>query len=389
MRKKSALILFFLLLGALIFFYFSSLQRVWWSALVLSELMRFESQGWLGNWTPPPKIREVSYHGPGGPVVADLYLPQPQKKRAGILINHGVVDTGKDDPRLKRFAEILCRSGFVVFVPDFKGMRSFRIAPSDIEEIQAAFENLISLKDHVLPQSCGLFGFSYGAGPTISAACQPSIRQRVRFVVSFGGYYDLKNVLSFLATGHFQFQGKRYFRKPQEYGKWVFLANNLDLVEEQRDRAILRSILQLKLRDENAPIERFWSRLGDEGKNVLTLLSHSDPSQTESLIQKLPLSVRASIEALSLAAVLPRLRSDLILAHGEDDDLIPFTETLHLAQAVSDSRQVYLRVLKSFYHVDPDSRPWTLKNIMAFHLAEGWKLFGLVHQLMKYREEAF
>jgi hypothetical protein len=54
----------------------------------------------------------------------------------------------------------------------------------------------------------------------------------VRFVVSFGGYYDLRNVLSFIATGYSDFQGKRYFRKPREYGKWVFLEYNLDWVSD-------------------------------------------------------------------------------------------------------------------------------------------------------------
>jgi len=387
MRKKPAPVLLFFSLGVIVFFSFLYLPRVWRSALMLSELMRFESRGWLTTRTLPPKIKEFSYHGPGGPVMADLYLPQPERKRAGILLNHGVVDTGKDDSRLKRFAEILCRSGYVVFVPDFRGMRSFRISPSDIGEIQAAFENLIAMQEHVLPQSCGLFGFSYGAGPTISASCRPSIRHRVRFVVSFGGYYDLKNVLSFLATGQFQFQGKNYFRKPQEYGKWVFLANNLDLVQAKEDRPILREILKVKLRDERAPIDRYLPQLGAEGRNILALLFHSDPSQTESLIRKLPAPIRATMDALSVAPVLPLLKADLILAHGEDDDLIPFTETLRLARAAPDSSRVYVQLLKSFTHVDPDSRPWNVQNLISFYLPEGWKLFGLVHRLMKYCQE--
>jgi hypothetical protein len=207
----------------------------------------------------------------------------------------------------------------------------------------------------------------------------------VRFVVSFGGYYDLKNVLSFIATGYFEFRGKRYFRKPQEYGKWVFLANNLDWVESPEDRTVLRKILKLKLRDENAPIDSFLSRLGGEGRNVLNLLSHADPSQTESFIQELPPAIRSSMADLSVSPGLKDLRAHLILAHGEDDDLIPFTETLRLAQAAPQSEKVYLRILKAFSHIDPEQKPLSPGNLFSFYLPEGWKLFLLTYRLLGYR----
>lgn len=92
------------------------------------------------------------------------------------------------------------------------------------------------------------------------------------------------------------------------------------------------------------------------------------------------------MEALSVAPALKRLKANLILAHGEDDDMIPYTETLRLAQAAPDPHRVYLQILKSYAHVDPDRQPLTVKNFFTFHLPEGWRLFGLIHQLMKYRQ---
>jgi len=386
MSKRKIIFLSLLALGVWAIIFRADLQRSFVNLLVVSELLNFEQQGWLGKWSSAPKVMEISYPGPKGTVKADLFLPQGNSKRSGILLNHGVIDTGKDDPRLKRFAEILCRSGFVVLIPDFKGMRSFRIGPSDIDEVQTAFTYFTSLKNYVLPQSCGLFGFSYGAGPTILAACRPAMRNKVRFIIAFGAYYDLKNVLSFIASGNFEFEGKRYFRQPQEYGKWVFLANNLDLVVSPEERSILQSILQVKLRDEKAPIDHFLPLLGKEGKNILALLSHSDPSQTEILLKKLPPAIQTQIEALSVAPVMNKLHADLILAHGKDDDMIPFTETLRLARAVPDPHRVYVQILRSYSHVDPERQAMTVKNLINFYLPEGWKLFGLVNQLMKYRQ---
>jgi dienelactone hydrolase len=381
-KKKNLLLYFFLAFLVILSGVYG--ERTFRSILFLSALLSFDQPGWLGKISPRPVVQEVSWESPHGITKADLYLPGPKGRRGGILLNHGVIDTGKDDPRLKRFATVLCQTGFVVIVPDFQGMRSFRISPSDVDEIQTAFFHFVS-RPEVRSDSCGLFGFSYGAGPTIIAACRPEVREKVRFVVSFGGYYNLKNVLSFIATGHFEFQGQSFFRKPQEYGKWVFLANNLDWVESPEDRAVLRKILKLKLRDEHAPIDPFLSQLGGEGRNVLNLLSHADPSQTESFIQKLPPAIRSSMADLSVAPVLKNLQAQLILAHGVDDDLVPFTETLRLAEAAPDPGKVHVKILETFSHMDPEEKPLTLRNLFSFYLPEGWKLFLLTFYLLGYR----
>lgn len=384
--KKRKIVFFFL--SILVFFglFIFHGKRLIWSSLVLNEILHFEKPGILWQVSSTPKIREVVFSGPQEMVKADLYLPQPVIKRAGILLNHGLVDTGKDDPRLRRFAEILCRAGFVVLVPDFQGMRSFRISAHDVDEIQAAFEHFLQMENYLLKDSCGLFGFSYGAGPTIIAACRPKIRDKVRFVVSFGGYYDLKNVLSFIGTGHFEFAGKKFFRPPQEYGKWVFLANNLELVRSEKDRSILREIAKIKLKDEKAPLGQFLRELGNEGQDILALLSHTDPKETEAIIKRLPLSIQHELEVLAVKTALPNLRADIILVHGEDDDLIPFTETLRLAQSIPDPKRAYWKIIRTFTHVDHERYPLNFKNLFAFYLPEAWKMFALVNQLMKYRK---
>jgi fermentation-respiration switch protein FrsA (DUF1100 family) len=88
---------------------------------------------------------------------------------------------------------------------------------------------------------------------------------------------------------------------------------------------------------------------------------------------------------LSVSPGLKDLRAHLILAHGEDDDLIPFTETLRLAQAAPQSEKVYLRILKAFSHIDPEQKPLSPGNLFSFYLPEGWKLFLLTYRLLGYR----
>ena len=188
-----------------------------------TELLNFDSRGWLGTFTAAPTLKEVSYRGPLGNVKADLYFPTPGRKVSGVLLNHGVIDTGKDDPRLKRFAGILCRAGFAVFVPDFQGMRSFRISPKDADEIQAAFENFMSLGGD---RAGFVRSFRFQLRGGADDHCRVPARDPAEGpVCSFFRRILRPEECSYLATGYFDFGGKKYYREPQEYGKWVFLAN--------------------------------------------------------------------------------------------------------------------------------------------------------------------
>ena len=47
----------------------------------------------------------------------------------------------------------------------------------------------------------GMIGISFAGGLSIVAAGRPAIRDKVAYVVSFGGHGDLGRVLHYLATG--------------------------------------------------------------------------------------------------------------------------------------------------------------------------------------------
>ncbi len=205
-RKLSIIFLLSLLVTGLIFFSQIRLGAV--TALFLWDLLDEEAvqspdRGTLAWITPSPAVKRLQISRGGERIAADLYHLRDGKRRAAILLTHGIIEAGKDDPRLIRFAYSLARSGFVVLVPELKGMKSFRILLSDVDDIVASFRYLISLREIVDKEKMGLLGFSYGAGPTLIAAADPLIRDQVNFLVSFGGYYDPVDLIRFITTGPF------------------------------------------------------------------------------------------------------------------------------------------------------------------------------------------
>ena len=72
-------------------------------------------------------------------------------------------------------------------------------------------------------------------------------------------------------------------------------------------------------------------------------MTNRDPARVPALIAELPPEVQRDLAALTLTNKdLSRLQAELILVHGRDDSIIPYTESIALAAAVSSRVQLFL-----------------------------------------------
>jgi dienelactone hydrolase len=367
--------------------FFSQIRLGVLTALFLRDILdgsaiRAPERGALAWVTSVPSAKQLDIPGKNGTIAADLYRLPDDKPRAAILLTHGIVEDGKNDPRLVRFAYSLARAGFVVLVPDLKGMKSFRILLSDVDDVVASFRYLTSLKEIVDQRKMGLMGFSYAAGPTIMAAASPSIRGQVKFVVSFGGYYDPVNVIRFITTGYYEYGGEKGFLQPEPYGKWVFFMNNVDYVENDNDRVLLREIFKNEQMDTSKNTASLLARLSPKGKYLYELLVNQDPRRTEDLVKRIDPRVQNYLRKLSMAPLIPSIPAYFIIGHGSTDPLIPYTESLRLADAVSDKSKVHVAILRLFAHVDPARGGLPAKEFFTAYLPSVFRFYFLVYDLL-------
>jgi dienelactone hydrolase len=339
-------------------------------------------RGKLAWLTTAPAMKPVEIAGKNGKIAADLYYLEGRKRRAGLLLTHGIIEDGKNDPRLKRFAYSLARVGFTVLVPDLKGMKAFRIAFSDVDDIVASSHYLVSLKDIVDEKKLGLMGFSYAAGPTLMAAADPALRDHVKFVVSFGGYYEPVDVIRFITTGYYEYGDEKGFLQPQPYGKWIFFMNNVDYVGNVTDRRILRQIFKNEQMEMPPDAKPLVKRLSPRGRNLYELLVNTDPARTDELMRKIDPRVQAYLKKLSMAPVVPSIRARFIIGHGNTDPLIPYTESLRLADAVGDKRRVHTAILRLFTHVDPSQGKFSFKEYFTVYIPSVFEFYSLIYDLL-------
>lgn len=355
------------------------------AAVTLLEFPHPLRDGLLTRLTPAPQVRAVRVPAKRRELYGDLYRTPADGPRGGLILVHGLTEAGKDDPRIVWLGRLMARLGFAVLVPEFPGLRALRARDADVDEIADSVRYLASLGPVVRDDRIGLAGFSYVAGPTLIAATDPAIASRVSFVMSVGGYYDLVNVIRFITTGHFAHRDVRGWLSPNQVARWGFLQSNLDLLRDPKDRRILEAIARARATGASAGDGPPLDGLSPWGHALYGLLTNEDPERVDALIAGLDPLVQAQISFLSPARVIDRLQADLVIIHGADDDFIPYTESLRLAEAAPDRSRAHVVITRLLGHMDlvrPSVRPRRLRDL---YLAELWRLARLIRFVLAQR----
>ena len=321
--------------------------------LALEDIASGHGQSRLKQRTDAPTRHGIDYQIQGRHYNADLYLSSAPP-RAGIVLVPGVVPAGKDDERLVTLANTLARLRFAVLVPDIKGLRRYRVRGDDVQAVADAFQHLISQPVLSPEGRAGIAGFSYGAGPVLLAALEPEIRHKVRFIVTMGGYHDLRSLVTYFTTGYYRDPqtGRWRYYTPNPYAAWVFAQSNAELLERPEDQAWMKTHISALMKGEEADDTAALPKLAPDARALMALLTNHQPDQVPKLIGELSPSIRAELAAINPAAHdLSDLQAQVILVHGRRDDIIPYTESIALAQALP-PEQVQLFLIEGIAHVN-------------------------------------
>lgn len=330
MRRLAALALVLSALAAALWWF-----RVPTTAAVLWDIADGPA-GRGGHWGAEPARTTVAVDVAGRPLPADLYEPA-DAGGAGLVLLPGLTAQGKADTRLVDFAWILARAGFTVLVPDLSGRATLSAGTADVPEILAAVAHL---SDRLGGRKVGLVGISYAVGPAVLAALEPAGREWVATLVSFGGYHDLTHMVAWVTTGQRRGLDGAWVRgEVPDLAVWFFVAGNLRFLNDPNDRFLLNEMARRRWNDATVPVDDLAARLGPEGQAVFALLTNRDPAAVPGLVETLPERLRAELAALDLSRRdLKALPARLVLVHGKDDPVIPWTESVALSKATDPAR---------------------------------------------------
>jgi pimeloyl-ACP methyl ester carboxylesterase len=311
--------------------------------------------------------REVILAAGATGVPATYIRPPAARPLPGWIVLHGVTVPGRHHPLLLRFAHALARSGAAVLIPDVPAWRELRLDVAEGDRaILAAAEHLRERPD-VADRRLNLVGFSFGATQALASATLPGVRESVGAVLGFGGYCDLGRTLQCMMTGEHEWGGVNHRLAPDPYGRWIAVANYLrgipeyahmeELTTEARALAVESGRRGIYAADpcydslkrearERLPAEQreLWDLIAPPS----TVVPPVEPGRElgRRLLDAALERDRGIDPRQRLASVTQRV----VLAHGFDDRLIPYTESLRLLEALTSATEASLTVTRLFAH---------------------------------------
>ncbi len=305
-----------------------------------------------------------------GGIRARLYRPGIKIRRTVLLVP-GVHAMGIDEPRLTGLSGELAASGLAVLTMELPDLMKYQFTPRSVDEIEDAIGWLSRRRDLTPDGRIGVMGVSFAGGLSLVAAGRPSVKDKIVFVLSFGGHGSLPRTLKYLCTG---IEPRRFdepadapphLRPPHDYGVAVILASFADRVVPAEQVAPLRegvvtylTASQIDMVDKPKAATIFESArrqaaaLPEPAANLMRLVNARD-------VKTLGRALLPTVESAEFPPSLSPEQSappiaPVYLLHGTDDTVIPSVETLLLAHHLEGKTRVKYLLSGLITHAEVD-----------------------------------
>lgn len=328
-------------------------------------------------FTRTPVLEETSYETASGIGVADIYRPGGAGKHSAVLFFQGVSPGGRFDPRIVALGEGLARAGMVVMIPWSDTQTTNRIATKDVDNLVRAFQHLRGL-DFVDPNRVGMGGICVGASLTTVAAQDDRIRDNVRFINFFAGYYDASDFAK--AIGSRSRFGDDYASswKPDGLTLRIFRNHIIEGVESPDDRTLLERIFVDGYRETENDIDTFEK----DAYAAYRLLKGVDYEEIDAVVAMLSPATKEFFRAISPSTNIDKLQARMLIMHDTADRLVPSEESRRLAAALEEG-QVYHTEF-SFFQRQIQVHIGDSEGISPIdYLAQALKLYMHIYNIMR------
>jgi hypothetical protein len=335
-----------------------------------------------------------------GAVPARLY--RPSRFSRTVLLVPGVHMDGIDATRPVGMAEDLAETGYAVVTVAPPDLRRFQITPANTDVIEDA-ARWITTQPGLAPDGrVGMVGISFSGGLSIVAAGRDALRDKVAFVMSFGGHGDLARVMRYLTSGRtpappadITARGAvvgasgMHLMPPHDYGVTVVLLTFADRVVpadqvEPLRQAILvyltaSSLTLVDMTKANAAFAQareIAATLPEPSRTFMTWVNDRAVDQLGPRLFPVidALGGEPAVRAMSPEQV-PAPAAPVFLLHGSEDTVIPPIETLFLATHLRDRTRVTGLLSGLITHAEVDK---------SAAIGDVWDLTRFWRGLMRY-----
>ncbi len=331
-----------------------------------------------------------------GSIPARVYRPAGSFRRT-VLLMPGVHRDGIDESRLVGLAEDLAATGYNVVTIAAPDLQEFKITPAVTDVIEDAIKWTSEQPQFRTDGKIGVLGISFTGGLSIVAAGRQPVRDRVAFVMSFGGHGDLSRALHYLTSG--EVLGNLESAKassavlgaehvgvhpPHDYGLAVVLLNLADRVVPPEqvaplskgiDGFLLASSLAVTDPPKSVPVfeemKKYQETLPEPSRTYMQYVNDRAVDKLGPILLPVAdaLKDHPGMPALSPERATPP-SAPIYLLHGVDDSVIPSVETVLLAEHLEGKAIVHGLLSGLITHAEVNR---TASSTEVWRLASFWR----------------
>jgi len=300
-----------------------------------------------------------------------------------VLLVPGIHSMGIEEPRLTALAGDLAGAGVKVMAMALPDLQAYRITLRATDVIEDAV-TWMSMRPELAPDGrVGIVGISFAGGLSISAASRPAIRDKVAFVLSFGGHGDLDRVMHYLTTGEAPEVPGLETHPPHDYGVAVILyaladhgvvpADQVVALREGIETFLLASQLTLVSTDQAnamfAKAREMAKVLPEPSKTYLSYVNDRAVKKLGPALVPYLKQLGSDNPAVSPEHITHPPSAPIFLLHGSGDTVIPAAETaLFSADLRRKGADVHVLLSELITHAEVNKAATYLDVLKLVHL---------------------
>jgi dienelactone hydrolase len=331
-----------------------------------------------------------------GDIPARVYKPEDGFRRT-VLLMPGVHRDGINESRLVALAEDLAATGYNVVTVAAPDLQAFKITPAVTDVIEDAIKWTSEQPRFRTDGKIGVLGISFTGGLSIVAAGREPVRDRVAFVMSFGGHGDLSRAIHYLTSGEVLGDLEKAKQSsavlgaehvgvhpPHDYGLAVALLNLADRVvpadqvaalSKGIDGFLLASSLAVTDPPKSVPVfeemKKYQETLPEPSRTYMQYVNDRAVDKLGPILMPVAdaLKDHPGMPALSAERATPP-SAPIFLLHGVDDSVIPSVETVLLAEHLRGKADVHGLLSGLITHAEVNR---TASGTEVWRLASFWR----------------
>ena len=327
-----------------------------------------------------PSIETTFYTTTEGAVVPmRIHHPPGDDPAPALIIYPGASPAAEEHEAVNVLARALAYAGIRTFFPRIPALKEVLVREESVEHMINVYL-AVEAREDVDPARIIGSGVSFGGSLFIKACLDDRLRGKPAAVFSYGSFFDFREGLNFSMTGICSDGEKEYHIEPHDWGRIAFFHNYLEYLDEPCNPENVRQYLVDKVANDGQNGDFLYESFPEEDRAVIDKIIADQSQEAVSMADNVLKKIQPMMERLSPSHFLDEIDFSIYLMHGANDNMIPFTETVRFAKALTESgREVESFVSYLYSHSETEGHG---RGLFGF-LSELWHMGRFLGSVLK------